>query len=133
MRVPTSAAQNRLWFLDQLNGPNAAYNVPFVLRLRGALGEAALWGALDDLVARHEVLRTTFEVVDDEVYQVIGEPRPLPHEVLDLRALPAAERDPAVDDAVRSAAARPFRLDGEPLLRASLLRVADDDHHLVLN
>ncbi|MFT7837032.1 amino acid adenylation domain-containing protein [Saccharothrix sp. BKS2] len=132
-RVPTSAAQNRLWFLDQLNGPNAAYNVPFVLRLRGALDEGALWSALDDLVARHEVLRTTFEVVDDEVHQVIGQARPLPREVLDLRALPAAERGPAVDEAVRSAAARPFRLDGEPLVRASLLRVDDHLHHVVLN
>ncbi|TQM85434.1 amino acid adenylation domain-containing protein [Saccharothrix saharensis] len=132
-RVPTSAAQNRLWFLDQLNGPNAAYNVPFALRLRGALDEDALWGALDDLVARHEVLRTTFEVVDDEVYQVIGDPWVLPRDVVDLRALSTAERDPAVDEAVRSAAARPFRLDGEPLMRASLLRVDDHEHHLVLN
>ncbi|ACU38330.1 non-ribosomal peptide synthetase [Actinosynnema mirum] len=125
--LPTSAAQRRLWFLDQLNGPNSAYNVPFALRLRGPLVPDALWGALDDLVARHEVLRTDLVAdEDDEVRQEVRPPAPLPRAVETV-----AGED--VEARIAREAARPFRLDGEPLLRALLLRVADDEHHLVLN
>ncbi len=131
-RIPASATQKRLWFLDQLNGPNSVYNVPFRLLLSGELDRTALDTALNTLLDRHEILRTTFTHVDDAVLQVVGPATGLPVREHDLRGRPAAERDPEADRLVAEEARRPFRLDGEPLVRALLLRRGEREHDLVL-
>jgi amino acid adenylation domain-containing protein/non-ribosomal peptide synthase protein (TIGR01720 family) len=121
---PLSFAQQRLWFLDQLEG-TAAYNMLGAVRLRGDLAVAALERALSEVVRRHEALRTTFPAVDGRPFQRIAEPRPLPLDVLDVPE----------DDVARvlgEESAYPFDLAEGPLLRARLLRVAPDDHVLVL-
>ncbi|HEX7242003.1 MAG TPA: amino acid adenylation domain-containing protein, partial [Longimicrobiaceae bacterium] len=126
--LPLSFAQQRLWLVDRMEPGSPAYNLPFTLRLRGALDEAALGRSLDALVRRHESLRTGFAEVDGEPVQVI---RPAGDAVLatvDLRGLPCPERE-----AVRLAgeeAASPFDLSRGPLLRARLLRLRDEDHVL---
>jgi hypothetical protein len=75
--LPASYAQQRMWFLEQLEGGNAAYNVPVVYRLRGPLDVTALEGALNAVVARHETLRTVFAVEDGVPAQVISSPAPV--------------------------------------------------------
>ncbi len=122
--LPASFAQRRLWLVDRLEPGSAAYNVPFALRLRGALDVGALRASLEALVARHETLRTTFAEEGGEPVQVINAAAPVALEVVEVEDEAAAER------IAREEALRPFDLEAGPLLRATLLRLADDDHVL---
>ncbi|MGN9762080.1 amino acid adenylation domain-containing protein, partial [Streptomyces sp. SD31] len=126
-RLPLSFAQRRLWFIHQFEGPSPLYNIPAALRLTGHLDDAALSAAIGDVVARHESLRTVF--AEDEHG---------PHQVI-LSAEQAAPRLEMVDsDAERltediaRVARHPFDLTGEVPLRTALLRVAPDEHVLLL-
>ncbi|HYH79975.1 MAG TPA: condensation domain-containing protein, partial [Longimicrobium sp.] len=122
--LPLSFAQQRLWFIDQLEPGSAAYNVSVALRLRGGLDAGALTWALGEVVRRHEVLRTTFGVdAEGEPVQVIGEPAPVPLPVADLSGLGADDREAAVARLARAEAARPFDLARGPVLRGTLLRL----------
>ncbi|MFA0994937.1 MULTISPECIES: non-ribosomal peptide synthetase [Pseudomonas syringae group] len=125
---PLSFSQRQLWFLDQMEPGNAFYNVPSAVTLKGALDVSVLAKALNELVARHEVLRTTFCSVDGEPRQVVHPAMPLVMPVTDLRDLSAAEREEQVSGALERDARTPFELASGPLLRASLLQVADDEH-----
>jgi amino acid adenylation domain-containing protein len=123
-----SFAQERLWFLDQLEPGNAAYNQPAALRLTGPLDAAALAASLGAIRRRHEALRTRFVVRAGDVVAVAappmqpsGEPN-LP--LIDLCALPAARRPAQADRLAAAEAARPFDLAAGPPLRAVLLRLA---------
>ena len=128
-----SSTQRRLWFLSQFEDLGAAYHIPVLLRLRGALDVAALWRALDALSTRHVGLRTRFVAVD-------GEPRlqPLPagtpfawsESALDLGA--SADPDAALRDALQEQACRPFDLEREAPARAWLARTGADEFHLLL-
>jgi amino acid adenylation domain-containing protein len=135
---PLSFSQRQLWFLDQLEPGNAFYNVPSAVMLKGHLEVALLHQALNVLVSRHEILRTTFCSVEGEPRQVVHPPMPLSLPVTDLRKLSFAEREQRVRAAVDQEARAPFDLTSGPLLRASLLRVADDEylwlysvHHII--
>ncbi|MFE2178902.1 amino acid adenylation domain-containing protein, partial [Kitasatospora sp. NPDC059462] len=128
-RLPLSFAQRRLWLIDRMEGPSALYNLPLALRVAGPLDPAVLAAALDDLVARHESLRTVIAEQDGEPYQRIlpaGEAR-VP---LDLRT--TAPADPA--QAVTACAEIPFDLAADLPIRAHLLLAGDgtDDRLLVL-
>ncbi|MER7667433.1 amino acid adenylation domain-containing protein [Kitasatospora sp. NPDC096128] len=133
-REPASLAQKRLWFLEQLNGPNSTYNVPFRLRLAGELDTEALRLAVGDLVARHEGLRTTFAGDEDEVFQLLLDPDELPWEKLDLTGL----GEPAVIALIDEESRIPFALAGRPLFRAKLIRAGVEGpaavpvHHLAV-
>ncbi|MFF9478420.1 amino acid adenylation domain-containing protein [Streptomyces sp. NPDC014733] len=127
-----SSAQQRLWFLWQLRPDGNEYNVPRATRLRGALDADALRRALDRLVARHDALRASFPTVAGAPVLRIAAEASVELPLTDLSALPAAERDAALDEAVTRAALAPFDLAHGPVLRAELIRLAPDDHALVL-
>ncbi|MFJ4714302.1 amino acid adenylation domain-containing protein [Streptomyces sp. NPDC088785] len=125
--VPLSFAQERLWFMEQFAPGTAAYNIPVVRRLRGALDVSALGAALDASVARHETLRSRYPATDDgRPVLVIDPPAPVA-----LTRRTAAD-EAAAEHLVDRAAAEPFDLEHGPLLRAQLITLAADDHVLVL-
>jgi amino acid adenylation domain-containing protein len=124
-----SFAQQRLWFLDQLEPGTSAYTMAGRRRLPGPLDLTALAGALGELVRRHESLRTTFVSRDGEPRQQIGEPEPVIPEIVDLETVPVAERDRIVQALVH----RPFTLARGPLFRPVVLRHAPDEHELLMS
>ncbi|MFL5384338.1 MAG: amino acid adenylation domain-containing protein, partial [Longimicrobiaceae bacterium] len=150
--APLSFAQARLWVLDRMSPGSAAYNMPYPLRIRGELDVEALAGALDALRARHETLRTTVAERADGPVQVIhpagdggtagdrgqgtgdsgngADSSNLP--LVDLSGLPAEAREAEVRRRVDEDANTPFDLVAGPLLRASLLRLAADEHVLLV-
>ncbi len=134
-RAPLSFAQQRLWFLDQLEPNSPFYNIPEAIRLRGALDTTALARALAALIRRHDALRTSFASANGIPEQVIapldaGVRVDLPVE--DLSGLPRAEREAAVLRAAAEEAQKPFDLSTAPLMRARLVRLAPDDHAFLL-
>ena len=130
--LPLSFAQQRLWLVDRIEPDSPAYNLPFALRLRGALDVRALSASLDALVARHETLRTSFAERGGAPVQVIHPAAPAPLPVLDLGDLPDEEREAEARRLAGDEALRPFDLARGPLLRCTLLRLADDDQVLLL-
>ena len=129
--VPMSYGQELLWLLERTN-PGHAYNVPRMVRLRGPLHLAALRQALDALVARHEPLRTTFSLIGDQARQLVNPPTPVVIREIDLTGLPIDERDPEARRQLRDFVREPFDLAIDLQLRASVVRLGDDDHVLAL-
>ncbi|PAJ83989.1 hypothetical protein CJO70_30475, partial [Burkholderia ubonensis] len=130
--APLSFAQERLWFFDQLHPNGALYNVPLVLRLRAPLRAPVLERALNEIVRRHETLRTRFEAQDGKPVQRIAGEAVVPFVISDLQGLPAGEREAAAQAIAAEEAARPFDLGTAPLLRARLVRLGDADHVILL-
>jgi amino acid adenylation domain-containing protein len=127
-----SFGQQRLWMLDRLLPDKAAYNETSVHRLKGALDVAALARALTEIVRRHHALRTSFAVADGELRQVVAPPSPLALDVEDLAGTPGAASEARARGIAESEVAVPFDLDRGPLIRARLLRLAPDEHWLLL-
>jgi acyl transferase domain-containing protein/non-ribosomal peptide synthetase component F len=127
---PLSFAQQRLWFLEQLEPGDPAYNVPAAVLLTGALDVRALAASLDETVVRHETLRTTFGPAEEPV-QRIAPPSPVPLPLIDLAELPPVRRESEARRHAVEEALRPFDLARGPLLRATLLRL-DRSRHVVL-
>nr|AFH75330.1 nonribosomal peptide synthetase [Pseudomonas sessilinigenes] len=126
-----SFAQQRLWFLAQMEGANTAYNIPIGLRLRGQLDSQALQRALARIVARHETLRSRFAQYGDEAEVLIADPQSgLSLQVENLRGHPRA--DEALQALVQGEASAPFDLERGPLIRGRLVTLADDHHVLLL-
>ncbi|RKH09839.1 amino acid adenylation domain-containing protein [Corallococcus sp. CA053C] len=125
---PLSYAQQRLWFLDRLEPDSPLYNMPAAVRLTGPLSVSALQQALQELVRRHEALRTTFPTVDGQAHQAIASDLPLSLSVIDLRDSTEAEMHRLAMEEART----PFHLAHGPLLRAKLLRRSDQEHVLLL-
>jgi natural product biosynthesis luciferase-like monooxygenase protein/amino acid adenylation domain-containing protein/non-ribosomal peptide synthase protein (TIGR01720 family) len=130
--LPLSFAQQRLWYLDQLEPGNVAYNNPFALRLSGRLDVAALERVLNEVVRRHEVLRTTFILEDSGPVQRIAPSLFVPLVVV-TRLEVSEERDAEIARWLREESQRPFALATGPLIRAALLCVHDTEHVLLVN
>ena len=129
---PLSFAQQRLWFLDQLEPGKSVYNIPKAIRLSGPVDVDALNKTLDAIVARHEVLRTTFTTLDGNPRQVITPSRSVELTITDLSERPEAEREEEVQRLLKEEAGRPFNLSQDLMLRATLLRMSGEEHILLL-
>lgn len=131
--APLSFAQQRLWFLDQLEPGQAAYNIPLALRLSGALQIAPFERALSEIIRRHDILRTTYQALDAQPVQVISKFEPVALPVCDLSLLPAAVQENEIARLVREDAQRPFALAQGPVWRATLLRRHATEHVFLWN
>jgi amino acid adenylation domain-containing protein len=130
--IPLSYAQQRLWFLNQLEPGNFSYNVPLRMRLTGRLDVEVLTQTLNEVIRRHEALRTTFSVIDGQPVQVIAATHALRLPVLDLSALVESERMEAVTQIVTEEARHLFDLSNELSLRVRLLRLGAEEHLVLL-
>ncbi|GAA1990957.1 non-ribosomal peptide synthetase [Kitasatospora viridis] len=126
--APASFAQRRLWFLDQFTGGNTAYNLVSALRLTGPLDVPALHRALQAVVDRHDVLRTTFTAVDGEPRQRIAAELRVELPLTDLRGLPAEQRAARAAALVEADTMDEFDLATGPLLRTALYRLGEQEH-----
>ncbi|WP_424186407.1 condensation domain-containing protein [Actinokineospora sp. G85] len=129
--LPVSYGQEQLWYLDRLNPGTPLYNITHDMRLSGPLDQAALAGAVRDLIARHEVLRTRITADDDGVPHALVRTEEPSLAVHDLAALPGGERHREARRLIDADALLPFDLAEGPLVRSTLLRLGDDDHVLV--
>ncbi len=120
---PLSFAQQRLWFLDQLDPGNSAYNVPVLLRVDGPLNIAVLKQSVEEIVRRHEALRTVFRSTDGQPVQEILPPRSLDLAVTDLQALPPGDREARGVHLAGEEAMKPFDLSRGPMIRVNLWQV----------
>ncbi|HEV2833884.1 MAG TPA: condensation domain-containing protein, partial [Pyrinomonadaceae bacterium] len=130
--APLSFAQQRLWFLDQYEPGSILYNLSAAIHLKGALNVTALERSLSEIVRRHEVLRTTFFIVDDRPVQVINEARDFQLTAIELRESCLQEKEETAARFAAEEARTPFNLAEGPLLRVKLLRLAEDDHVLLI-
>lgn len=149
---PLSFAQERLWFLDQLNPGNPAYNMPFAFRLRfpernltGKEVDANVLiklhhGTLNELVRRHEILRTSFPISDGSPVQVVAQASPVPLELIELPDFPEGEREKTAKRIIQEDARKPFDLSHGPLCRFGLIQFAPNDyvgfctfHHILID
>ncbi len=130
--LPLSFAQQRLWFLEQLEPGSPTYNIRTALRLDGPLEVPTLERSLTEIVRRHEALRTTFPTVLGEAHQKIAADPSFVMPLVDLGALPAGEREAEAHRRIAEESLRPFDLATGPLLRALLLRLSGREHVLVL-
>jgi amino acid adenylation domain-containing protein len=129
---PLSFAQRRLWFLDHLQPGSAAYNVPTVVRLSGPIQLEALRKGLSAAVARHEALRATFSRGGDEPVQRIMPAEDVPCALVDLSRMVAAKRGAEADRMITEEIRKPFDLTKDLMLRATLVRLAPEEHILIL-
>lgn len=130
--LPLSFAQARLWFLDKLQPDSAFYNIPIVWRFSGQLNVAALQSSLNEIIRRHEALRTNFVTQEDRPVQVIASTLSLKLEIVDLLHLPQGEREVEMQRLVTTEAVQPFDLEREPLVRAALLQLGSTEYVFVL-
>ena len=135
---PVSFAQQRLWFFDQFEPNSPFYNIPMAVRLNGRLDPSLLQKVLTEIVRRHEILRTTFDTVDDEPVQIISLAADIPLSRIDLRHLAPKDREQEAFRLANEEAKRPFNLNRGPLLRSYLYQLAEDDfvavfvmHHII--
>ncbi|MEA5504348.1 amino acid adenylation domain-containing protein [Halotia wernerae UHCC 0503] len=129
---PTSFAQQRLWFLHQLEPNSSVYNLPYGLRISGNLKVEALQQAFETIVNRHEILRTTFTTVDGNPMQVIAKSRPIVILVVNLSEWSQVDRAAQVQRLITKEAEYPFDLAHDSLLRVTLIQLGDKEYLLLL-
>ncbi|WP_448265219.1 amino acid adenylation domain-containing protein [Nostoc sp. DSM 114159] len=131
--LPLSFGQERLWFLNQLVPNHAFYNVPEAFRLRGVLNATILEESLNEIINRHEVLRTTYSSLNGQPIQVIHSAFPIKLLVVNLQGLSPDDRESQVRQLILEEAQRPFNLVQGPLLRTTLLQLSSEEHIFLLN
>ncbi|MEW6737800.1 MAG: amino acid adenylation domain-containing protein, partial [Acidobacteriota bacterium] len=130
--LPLSFAQQRLWFLDQLVPGNPFYNIAGAVNIKGKLDILALEWSINEIIRRHEILRTNFTTVEGQAIQVIAAQRYLPLPIIDLKQLSFTQRAVEIGSLIDQESHYSFQLAQGPLLRSCLLRLDEQEHILLL-
>ncbi|NET59029.1 MAG: hypothetical protein F6K47_23660 [Symploca sp. SIO2E6] len=130
--IHLSFPQERLWLLSQFNPGSCAYNIPYVLRLQGALNTLALEESLREIWRRHQTLQTTFKVVESQPIQVITPHQTFALKIVNLQHLPPSDRDSQARRLATEEAQQPFNLSQGPLFRGTLLQLSPEEHWLLI-
>ena len=131
--APLSFAQSQMWVIDQMTPGNPAYNLPFGYRLRGPLVVTALEDSFNEVIKRHEALRTTFGVKDGEPVQFIHPRLKINPKITELHHLSGEERENRLLALTSEEAVKPFDLSRLPLIRVRLFKLAEAEHVLIIN
>jgi alpha-ketoglutarate-dependent taurine dioxygenase len=131
--LPLSYAQQRMWFMEQMNPNGSSYNVPRAIRIEGRLDFKALQQSINEIVARHEVLRTSFVTVDGQPRQVISHGKPVEIALIDVSETAECRREEEAMRVVRKLAGQPFDLSAGEVIRASLVSKSDREQILLLS
>ncbi len=129
---PLSIDQERLWFVSCLEPDSSAYNLTTAVRVGGRLNKSVLQRSFDEVIKRHEILRTTFPARNGEPYQRIAPALSLKIPKVDLRRLPKTRQEHALQQIIRAESHRPFDLSAGPMLRSTLLQFGETEHALVI-
>ncbi len=127
-----SVAQERLWFLHQWQPDIPLYNESSLLRLTGQINSAVLEYSINEIIKRHEILRTSFGVVAGQPVPIIAPALTLTLPVIDLREIPEIEQEAKAQQVVSAISSQPFDLSQAPLLRGTLLQIKDQEHEMLL-
>jgi natural product biosynthesis luciferase-like monooxygenase protein len=131
--APLSFAQIRLWFLEQLDSGNPTYNMPAAIKLTGSINIKALEKALNEIIRRHQILRTTFGFIDETPMQTIAPHEYLPFNIDDLtEVVNDTEKETKFTDLIKAEAVKPFDLSKSPLLRVKIIKLKSDQHIVLL-
>jgi non-ribosomal peptide synthetase component F len=131
-RLPAAIAQEHFWFFEQVLPDLPLFNISYVIRLLGTLNVAVLEQSFNEILRRHEVLRTTFALVDGQLVQIIAPAMQMPLTMRDLRIQPEAEREGEAQHVLRKESRRPFDLTQGPLLRGCVLQLGEQEHLLLV-
>ncbi|MEH1820713.1 MAG: amino acid adenylation domain-containing protein [Nostoc sp.] len=129
---PLSFGQQGLWFINQLTPDSPTYNIPLVISFKGCLNLAILQDSLNEIIRRHEVLRTSFTVIDGQPAQVINQAVPLTLAIEDLCSLSDSDRPQEAQRLATEFAQQPFDLSAQSLLRAKILQLSEKNYHLII-
>ncbi|MBW4477607.1 MAG: amino acid adenylation domain-containing protein [Tolypothrix brevis GSE-NOS-MK-07-07A] len=130
--LPLSFAQQRLWFLAQLEPDSPFYNIPAAVRLQGQLNVEALQESFNEIVNRHEALRTNFQTREGQAVAVISQEKPITLSILDISNLEANQQQAEIKQQAAQAAQQPFDISSDHLLRVKLLRLSEQEHIVLL-
>ena len=132
---PLSFAQKRLWFLDKLQPESSAYNIPTALHLNGELNIICLQKSLNQIIQRHEVLRSSFTVIKDEpiqqVFPSLNLQKKLNLPLIDLQALTTEQQEQQIKQLIKETATQPFDLSQVPLFQTKLIKLNSEEHVLL--
>ncbi|MEW6736493.1 MAG: amino acid adenylation domain-containing protein, partial [Acidobacteriota bacterium] len=131
--IPLSFAQQRLWFMSQWEAGNPSYNLPYFVHFRGTLNIAALERSFNEIIHRHEILRTTFTIISGQAVQIIVPALALNMSIIDLQELDKELKEIETAQLASQQARQPFDLVNGPLLRSILLRLSEQEHILLLS
>ncbi|MCU4776825.1 amino acid adenylation domain-containing protein [Bacillus cereus] len=128
-----SFAQQRLWFFDQLEPGSSTYNMPFLLKIEGDFDINVFEKSLNEIIQRHEILRTTFLLMDEQPIQIVNPNLSIKVKYVDLQAYSKKERQKISDEQIKKVAKKPFNLEIGPLVRANIWQVEEKEYWMLLN